>query len=454
MKDQLAEALKHSTADYADIRVFKEDATALAYRGPEAETAATWTAAGGIARACTKGGWGCITFETIENLADRVREACRCAAIVGREKTELAAVAPADEEIVARMKNDFRGVSLDDKIALVQDYNRLILKAHPAIQSSFVQYQDSFRTAYFASTQGGYYREDRPRATLAFTAVARDGALVQRGHDSIASTTDYSVVLNQHAKVQEATERALALLKAPQCPAGTFTVVLDPMLAGLFAHEAFGHLSEADFLYENPRMRDLMHLGREMGGKDLNITDDGTLPGLLGTNRFDDEGAPARRVPLITGGALTAHLHSRETAAKMGAAPTGNARAVGKHHPPIVRMRNTFIENGRTPVAQLFAGLDRGIYACHGGGGQTQLEMFTFTAACGYRIEHGQKGELLRDVMLTGNVFATLKNIDAFGNDLRIFERAGGCGKSGQAPLPITFGSPHIRIRKVVVGGT
>ena len=150
---------------------------------------------------------------------------------------------------------------------------------------------------------------------------------------------------------------------------------------------------------------------------------------------------------------LAGHLHSLETAGKMDAAPTGNARAIRADAPPIVRMTNTYIDNGRTAVQDLFAGVDQGIYACDSFGGQTEFEMFTFAAGYGYRIENGQKGELLRDVTFTGNVFETLAAIDAFGNDLRIVQRGGGCGKGGQMPLPVGFGSPHIRIRDVVVGG-
>jgi TldD protein len=86
-------------------------------------------------------------------------------------------------------------------------------------------------------------------------------------------------------------------------------------------------------------------------------------------------------------------------------------------------------------------------------GGQTMMEQFTFSAAWGYRIENGRLGEMVRDVVLTGNVFETLKRIDGFGDDFMMIETGGGCGKGGQAPLPVTFGSPHLRIRDVVVGG-
>ena len=137
----------------------------------------------------------------------------------------------------------------------------------------------------------------------------------------------------------------------------------------------------------------------------------------------------------------------------MDARPTGNARAIGRGYPPVVRMTNTYIENGPVPVKEIFSDIEEGIYACDAFGGQTEFEMFTFSAGYGYRIEQGEIGELVRDVVLAGNVFETLKAIDGIANDLEICEGAGGCGKGGQAPLPVTFGAPHIRIRDVIIGG-
>ena len=116
-------------------------------------------------------------------------------------------------------------------------------------------------------------------------------------------------------------------------------------------------------------------------------------------------------------------------------------------------MTNTYVDNGSTPVDELFAGVDKGIYACDAYGGQTALEMFTFSAAYGHRIENGKKGELVRDVTLQGNVFQTLHSIDAIANDLAFRKKGGGCGKGGQSPLPVGIDSPHLRIRNVVVGG-
>ncbi|MFN2304677.1 MAG: TldD/PmbA family protein, partial [Anaerolineales bacterium] len=157
---------------------------------------------------------------------------------------------------------------------------------------------------------------------------------------------------------------------------------------------------------------------------------------------------------LIKNGILVGRLHSRETAAKMEEAVTGNARAVQFQHPPIVRMTNTYIEAGKASFADMIKDIKLGVYACDAIGGQTAMEMFTFSAAYGYMIRDGEVAELVRDVVLTGNVFETLKNIDRIGDDLAFHPRgSGGCGKGGQFPLRVGMGGPHIRIQDCVVGG-
>jgi len=454
VKERLLDALKKSTADYAEIRFETNDSNQISFRGDEIDSVSTGKFAGGIVRACTKGGWGEATFDTLDDLEYQIAEACRTAALVGREKTELAgAEAPVDATVAARLERDFRGVSLDEKLKLASKYNEIILKADPSIETSRVRYADSFRTVHFASTRGVFYSEERPRVYMVFTAVARNGSLVQQAYDGVSSAVTYKAVEGLEKVVEETARRAAALLKAPPCQGGKHSVILDPELGGVFAHEAFGHLSEADFLYENAKVRDLMHLGREMGARELNIIDDGSFDHYIGTHAYDDEGTATRKTYLIRGGVLVGHLHSLETAAKMGEKPTGNARAIGRGYPPIVRMTNTYIENGHSTFEELIRDIDNGIYACGMLGGQTMMEMFTFSAAYGYRIENGRLGELVRDVMLTGNVFETLHAMDGFAGDMKIYQKGGGCGKGGQFPLPVAFGAPHLRIRDVVIGG-
>ncbi|MEK7281699.1 MAG: TldD/PmbA family protein, partial [Chloroflexota bacterium] len=230
------------------------------------------------------------------------------------------------------------------------------------------------------------------------------------------------------------------------------TIILDPILAGVFVHEAFGHLSESDFVYENPRLQEIMVMGRRFGGKHLNIVDGALIPNLRGSYLYDDEGVPASKSYLVREGLLVGRLHSRETAAKMGEKTSGNARAFSYRFPPIVRMTNTIIEPGQASFDELIGDIKEGIYAKNWYGGTTSMEMFTFSAGETYMIRNGEVAELLRPAILTGNVFTTLEQIDAIGNDLDM-NQGGGCGKGGQVPLPVSNGSPHIRIHRCLVGG-
>lgn len=200
-------------------------------------------------------------------------------------------------------------------------------------------------------------------------------------------------------------------------------------------------------------MQEILRLGRVFGPPELNVLDEGYVAGSRGNYKYDDEGTPRQPVYLIRSGVLEGFLHNRETAGRMEMTPTGNARAISYRFEPIVRMRNTYVGQGSVPFEEMIRDLSYGIYACGAIGGNTALEQFTFSADHAYEIVDGQVGGMLRDVVLTGNIFETLRNIEAIGNDMRVINSAGGCGKGGQMGLPVTDGGPHLRIRNVTVGG-
>lgn len=454
MRDRLAEALKVHDVEYADIRIEDEAGSRVMFRGPDLDRIDSSRTVGGIVRALYKGGWGYSTFNDLEDLEVRVREACETARLVGKDKTYLAPVEPVVEVIKAEMVKDFREVALADKVLLADGYNRIVLGRHAKIQTSTLMYADSFKTIWYANSEGSYIEEEKPNIYVRIVATARDGDVVQSARESAGGPAGYQTVEGLDDLAVKAADRAVNLVAARPVTGGKYTVIADQLLAGLFTHEAFGHLSEADFLYENDYMRELMPLGKRFGVDGLNIVDHGALPGGLGTHRYDYEGVPTRKTYLIRNGILTGRLHSRETAAKMGEEPTGNARAVFFQHPPIVRMTNTYIEPGPDRFEDMIRDVKLGVYALDINGGQTALEMFTFSAGYGYMIRNGEVAELVRDVVLTGNVFDTLMNIDGIGDDLAWNSNGpGGCGKNNQQPLRVGFGGPHIRIRDCVIGG-
>ena len=453
MQTKIQAALKSSPADYTEIRLEERESTSVVYRGPDLETASAVIDAGGIVRCmCKDGGWGVATFNDRDDLQTRVQQAYECARVAQTEEPiELAPISVCQDQVTVTLQHDFRGVPLATKVALTKAYNQIMLKRDQVVDTQTV-YNDTFGKIWYGNSEGAQIHEERPMVTMYAVAIARDGDNVQTATESRSGQHGFDYVQGLEELADAAAQRAVALLSAETVGGGQYPVVLNPRLAGVFVHEAFGHLSESDFVYENPRAQEMMVLGRRFGQDILTVFDDGSLPGLRGTHKYDDEGTPTARSDLIVDGILVGRLHSRETAAKMGEKPTGNARATGYRYAPIVRMTNTAIENGETPLQELFKEIELGIYACDMYGGQTALENFSFSSAYAYMIRDGQIAEMVKDVILAGNLFTTLKNIDAIGDDFIWSESGGSCGK-GQGGLPVTFGAPHIRIQDVVIGG-
>jgi TldD protein len=448
---QLTEALPKQGADYIEARLEQSQRSHISYRGKELESAGQSTAVGGNIRALVKGGWGFVSFNDLNDLPQRIERAVKQARLVGKETSRLADVEPVVDTI-ANGKDAPLTIPLAEKKKLLDEYNQIIWRT-PHLQTSVIAYADSHKRTIFLNSAGSYIEQPRTDITLRLSAVAADDGEVQQAGFSLGSRGDFEAIRNLHGEVEETAQKAVAILAAPKLKGGEYTVVLDPVLAGVFVHEAFGHLSEADHIYENERLRELMVLGKKFGGKELNIIDSAAVPGLRGSYRYDDEGVPATKTYLIKEGELVGRLHSRETAARMGEKPTGNARAINYRFPPIVRMTNTYIEPGTGSLEDIIADIKEGVYAKNWFGGTTSMEMFTFSAGEAYMIRNGKLAEALRPVVLTGNVFSTLNNIDAIGGDLDM-NQGGGCGKGGQFPLPVSNGSPHIRIQKCLVGGS
>ena len=447
----LAEAIKGQDADYVEARLTEGESSSITYRGRQLESIGRSTATGGNVRALVKGGWGFVCFNDFDALPEKVALAVKQARFVGKEESQLAPIETAVETVPSIIGEDPKAVPLAEKKQLLDEYNDIIC-SYPKVQTSMVSYSDGRRKTIFLNSSGSRIEQERRDTALRLAAVAASNGEIQQAGISLGGLNDFGAVRGLHSQAEQLARQAVDLLSAPQVKGGEYTIVLDPILAGVFTHEAFGHLSEADFVYENENLREIMTLGKTFGEPHLNIVDTATLPGLRGSYKYDDEGVLATRNYLIREGKLVGRLHSRETAAKMNEKPTGNGRAINYRHPPIVRMTNTYIEPGTASFEDMISDIKEGVYARNWYGGVTSMEMFTFSAGEAYMIRDGKVAELLRPVVLTGNVFNTLKNIDAIGNDLDM-NQGGGCGKGGQSPLPCSNGSPHIRISTCLVGG-
>ncbi len=311
-------------------------------------------------------------------------------------------------------------------------------------------YEDRHIKRRFISSKGADLTVDSGGAGYRYRFTFTQGGNTLSS-DRMNFSSDFQTLLSDSSGLKEFIEKRMDFNRsAVPLERGFYTVILSPVCSGLFAHESFGHLSEADMMTGQGALIRKWSIGSRVASSILSIFDDGSAPG-VGCITADDEGTLCTRTWLIKNGILSGRLHSVETASHFGEKPTGNARALDCSHEPIVRMTNTCIAPGNTPVKDLFSQVDNGIYveSIRGGSG---LSRFTMSPVLAWRIKNGKITEPLRVSVLTGNVKETLREVDGVSEGCRMFGSVdGGCGKFGQVGLRVGFGGPHVRVRKLEV---
>lgn len=259
---------------------------------------------------------------------------------------------------------------------------------------------------------------------------------------------DVEALLAQVDALHEALRRKA---EGTYCDAGLHDVILDPTVTGMLAHEAIGHTCEADCVLAGSVAAD--NLGRQVAAETVTLIDSGGR-GLDGKANVavhvDDEGTPCRDVTIIERGVLKGFLHSKETALRMGAEPTGNARAYGFGDEPLVRMRNTAIAPGTDRLDDMIAAIDRGYYLVRTTNGQADSTgEFTFGISFGWEIRNGKLGRAIRDTTMSGVAFDMLKTVTHVGSELG-WSAGGMCGKKQW--IPVGSGGPAIKCKITVAG--
>jgi len=453
MFETLRSMLSKASAEYADIRYEIKKETKIVFNGRELFHIGANSTDGFVIRILNKGGLSSVSFTRPADAKAAVRTAEENAALVARNVKKPVLFKKADvikDTFLPRIDGDPRHVPIDEKLQLTRQYNSIPLK-YEKIATTTISYSEIVREKYFISTEGSEIREDLITTSLGGMITSRDGTLTQNVRVGTGGSHGFALLRNREEEFEKKTAIALDLLQAKPVSGGTHNIVLNPDLSGVFTHEAFGHFSEADLIEDSPTMRDRMQIGSQLGNEALTITDDPTIPQQLGFYCYDDEGIKARPVMLMKEGVLAGRLHSRRTAAAFGEELTGHCVAEDYRFAPIVRMGTIFIEPGQNSLEDLLALLGDGLYILDHKGGQTSGENFTFGAQYGYIIKGGRKGEMVRDINISGNLYHTLKNITAVGNDL-VLSETGGCGK-GQVNVRSCHGGPHILVNDVVTGG-
>lgn len=329
------------------------------------------------------------------------------------------------------------------------------------ISSITGRYGEFYGEKLFTNSDGTEISWHPTVSDLRIHVVSKEGDLLVDGADAFGGSVGLEALdVEEHSPEtlgENAGRWAAEKLKAKPAPPGKHRALCENRLVGVLAHESFGHLTEGDFVAAG--MSPLAgKLGKQLGSEHATIIDAGTPDAQKYHGfwvPFDDQGVKTTKIVILEKGKLSNYLHSKETATLMKTKTTGNARAVNYNFPPIVRMRNTYFAAGDLSVEEALEELDTGIYAIRTAGGQASADgTFMFKARRGYYVENGEKKYPLREVTLTGSILTFLKNVEGATKELIIRSGYfGGCGKSGQYPLPVGLGGPHLLVSEVQFGG-
>lgn len=435
---------------FCDLRYQDFNVTSIKGTKNEIDTVAVIKKTGGNVRVLTGGGYGTFCFTDLEDIHDAFKEATFASNLIKGKKT-IETIEVNIDEVKVNPVLDPRTISIEDKKALVAKYIALFM-SDSLIVNLETEYYEQFTDTIILNNKGTEARQEELIVGLNFRITSKRDDLTQITRLSLGGGDSFDLLLNKEDEVIAKVKQTIDLLDAEPVIGGNYDVVLDSEVSGLFIHEAFGHLSEADNLIGNEVLANTMTIGETFAVKEFNVIDDPTLPGYPGSYTYDHEGTKAKKTYLIKDGKLSGRLHSLESAAFMDENPTGHARAKNFGFTPIVRMGNIYIDKDRHTLDEMIASIDDGLYLFGSAGGQTSGDTFTFAVQGAYRIKHGKITGMVRDLALTGHLFSTLKNIEMIGNEID-FSRSGGCGKGGQILIKSGKGSAPIKIKNMGIGG-
>ena len=347
--------------------------------------------------------------------------------------------------------------SLAERVELVKRADRAARAADPRVFLVQAMYADNLRHVLVATSEGGLTFDRQPLARLGVSAYARNGdgrpQSAYSGGGGRVGLDFFSQKTPEHF-AKEAVRQALVQLEAVEAPAGETTVVLGPGWPGILLHEAVGHGLEADFNRKGVSAFS-NRVGQQVASPLCTVVDDGCINSRRGSLNVDDEGNTTQRNVLIENGVLRGYLHDRLSSRLLREQPTGNGRRESYQHIPLPRMTNTFMMAGESDPEEILKSVKKGLYCAAFGGGQVDITSgnFVFTASETYLIEDGKITRPVRGATLIGNGPEALKHVSMVGNDLKLDEGIGICGKEGQS-VPVGVGIPTIKIDRMTVGGT
>ena len=438
---------------YADVRFERTIDHSITLRDGSLDDVQSKTETGALLRVLKGGRWYYACTTDLEKIDETLAELAASNALQDGGPSDVTSRYTIHQDKVWVFDDErIDEIPLKDKIDLLKLHAQRLNR--PSIKTWTARWIDQHRDRRFVSSLGADVSHDYQEVgfILRFSMVDPEQTLQERfsqaGHRFGVLLAEVDAHGAELEETLDKCERFVA--EAVPVEAGPVPVILSPEVAGVFAHESFGHKSEADFMLGDPAMLDEWKIGTEVASPLVSIVDTGDRFG-SGYMPYDDEGQKTGPTYLIKDGILAGRLHSATTASALDEAPTANSRAISFRFEPIVRMTTTFFEPGTDTKESLFDGIEDGYFietVKHGSG----MSTFTIAPGLSWRIRNGKIAEPVRIAVMTGTVFDTMGEIDGLSDQVELpFMVGGGCGKMEQWPLSVGFGGPYVRVRRMSV---
>ena len=456
LEHYLAAALS-AGGDYADLYFEYLSSTSLLVDESMVKSASQGISAGCGVRVVSGERTGYAYTDDLSR--ERIVHAARTAALIasGPAKTPSMGFQQAAARSLYPITLPSVDAEITAKVELVMRADRAARAYDPRIREVRASYGDELRHILVVGSDGTFAQDSQPLARLNVSCIAKTDGTSARGSSGGGGRVALDFFLgdkNPEHFATEAARQAVLQLGAREAPAGEMEVVLGPGWPGVLLHEAVGHGLEADF---NRKQTSAFAglIGKRVASEKCTVVDNGTMPWRRGSLNVDDEGQPTQNTVLIEKGILKGYLSDKLSARLMGIADTGNGRRESYEHIPMPRMTNTYLLAGEEDPEDILRSVRRGIYAVNFGGGQVDITngKFVFSASEAYLIEDGHITAPIKGATLIGNGPDVLTRVSMVGNDLKLDEGIGTCGKDGQA-VPVGVGIPTLKVDRLTVGGT
>jgi len=440
-------------AEFCDIRMQSVSTTGIQSINGDIRQLTMKKLGGICVRAWRDGRWGYGTVSSFseKDMMKAAEDAVRNAS--GIKRNGIRIDPPSVRKKTAQAVRIHPGdIDLKEKISAVLDADGA--QTGNDVINRIGSYSEDIRKNTMVNSAGSEIEWDEIRTRFRAMSVASDGTRTERYYDGPDGTAGFELVRGTDIEAlgRNTASEAVAALKAERAPSGPLTVITDPMMSGLLAHEVMGHASEAD---EVVKKRSFLTdaVGKKVASSVISMFDDGTVKGAHGSIPYDDEGTPSSKTQIIKDGVYTGYMHNLETAAAMNTAATGNGRAEDFGKRVWARMTNTYFGPGDRTLDDMIADTKYGVLTDKMVNGMEDPVAGGFEAKAlrGFLIENGRITKLLSSFTLTGRALEILQTTDAASKDVVL--DGGMCGKGIEDWVNVSSGGPYCRSRIILGGG-